>query len=570
MAEQLSVAAVRTRAAAQELTPQRILDRLESGVFFDSKFIGQCKALREELLPGLRQKIASENSQVQLQAGELLLYLGEAEGTDAIVTNLRSPETKIQVNALFTLAHLPLGYWEIEKSLGQEPVPLKRELVFSNIKPFLSDPETQIGNLALQVAINLDLPEADSVIVGLLRHPVRRVSTSVLGWLARRKEDAGAFEVAKGLLVQPGIKLDEQYWVIVALATYCESGQPELVQQAAQMIADFTLSVRNEPGHNAANLIWWAFRGLKAAHYADEYRILEAVYQSSIQDMRRGIALERLGEIEGVAAIDHLRSALKDEMLRIYAARLLAKDAKSVVDPLLRDELVDLIAKEKRPVVLGTLLSAFLTLDGDITVVSSLLENRVDPFDATRIFWLTHQITPNDAIRLLIEAGAISMPLQETLKTIKEKWQKDQQPVHLIESLLIAENRLAYFNCDAGSFPVDYVGLIEENFLKISQDIFSTEFISQQYDENKEESEIQFIYHNQAYSFTARNDSHWYDVVAVLKGLNGALADAGRDERFLTLYSGNESTKIIFAPEAGMRNAAKMLQIPLADLELNV
>lgn len=73
------------------------------------------------------------------------------------------------------------------------------------------------------------------------------------------------------------------------------------------------------------------------------------------------------------------------------------------------------------------------------------------------------------------------------------------------------------------------------------------------------------MYNDKAFKFTARNLGDWHDERAVIAGLNEALQDAGREERFMQLYTGDQTCLVTFAPEPAFRQTAAVLHLPLED-----
>ena len=55
----------------------------------------------------------------------------------------------------------------------------------------------------------------------------------------------------------------------------------------------------------------------------------------------------------------------------------------------------------------------------------------------------------------------------------------------------------------------------------------------------------------------------WTDVQAVLTGLNAALEQAGRPERFANLYSGDQSAYVILGDGAGLASMVETCGLPL-------
>jgi hypothetical protein len=560
-----SVKQARSRAEASAWTTQRIIHALDALDLIDHRFIDHCKSMREELVPALLQAMDESDGIAKLNAGLLLLHLGETDGTVGIIECLRSNDPSLHAKTLFGLSILPLESVHEQSPFWKEPpVPINAEQLFLELKPLLTQPDTQVGNLALQVVTKLNLPEVDKYLRPLLRYPSRKVQTNLLNrWFARRQENHDALEVAEELLFGSEADPNENYWVVAALEKYCRGNKPELAKYAAALLARFVSGTVDYPGNTMTNLISRALSGLKAARYPEEAAILESVLGSSVKDWRRGAALERLAELDGMARADQLIDALSDRTLRSFAANGIAKIAAGSNNHRLIEALCSALKNEDRDGVKRTLTDAVITVGGkNVTVALEQISGQLTPDAAMRVFWLQNNLTPQQAIERLVQAGAIPIPDQDLIHKIDAQWRQNQRPLSVIFSLLFGVNRLVWFDCETSRLHPDYVGLMED-LAEISREVFLMQFISQRVNPATDESEIMFVVGDRAYSFTARDFGDWYDVEFVIKGLNAALIDSGSRERFIALFTGDQTSSITFAPEVMFRQAARELGLPL-------
>ncbi len=172
-----------------------------------------------------------------------------------------------------------------------------------------------------------------------------------------------------------------------------------------------------------------------------------------------------------------------------------------------------------------------------------------------RVLWLAEGITPRKAPEQLVRAGAILTSPEALLLQLEESWHAERDSAAVVFSLLSSFNRFTCFDCET-SIPVNYVSLIED-LMKLGGDVFQVEAVSQNNDQ------VQFVYRDRVYCFTVRDLGDWYDVEAVIPGLNRALADTGRQERFLLLYSGGQFCSLTFASELAFQEVACELHLPL-------
>lgn len=177
----MSLEKARSRAKAQEWTTKRIIRELPTLDLIDRSFIDHCRSISEELVPSLLEAMHDSMGGAKLNASLLLLHLGERRGTIGIVACLQSGVPDLQTSTILQLTFLPLDAVDEPLTVRRgQPVPLERQPVFAEIRRFLTQPDSRLGSLALQLATKLDLPEAETYIEPLLHYPSRKVQADVL------------------------------------------------------------------------------------------------------------------------------------------------------------------------------------------------------------------------------------------------------------------------------------------------------------------------------------------------------------------------------------------------------
>jgi HEAT repeat protein len=561
-----AIRGAREQARAREWDAERILRELGSLDLIDHAFREQCAAIRDQLVPSLMQAIHDKDPNRSLQAGVLLLHLGEPEGTEGIINSLRNPEQRVRQAALVQLSILPLTPAAKEsKHRRQPPVPIQREKIFQAVSGYLDRPDSRMGNLALAIAGKLDIPEANDRVRALWKHASRKVRTDVLLWMARRHEDPVDWKIPEKLLFGGKHNPHDDYWVLAALEIYCESPHREQAQKAAELLARYVRVHGGRPDTWTANFIARAVKAVAKTGYGRERPMLENVLRSAAADWRQGAALKRLAEMEGEAGIRRLETALKDRLLRKDAAQALAKLADGRRDPALLESLMDAAQEESRKEVLSELVSALLAVGGeDALPYLERLSGRLGPHEAMRVHWLSRKITPQSAVQRLTQEGIIPQPAEETVHAANKSWKEERKPELVVIQLLAACNRIVWFDCESGTAPVDYAPLIGD-LLSMAKEAFPSEAVSQRADEANGESDIQFIHGRKIVAIHARNLGDWYDVESVIRGLNRALEEDERAERFMLLYTGDQSCLVTFAPGPAFRRVAADLRLPLED-----
>ncbi|MFN2298103.1 MAG: hypothetical protein ACK2UB_04580 [Anaerolineales bacterium] len=563
---QEAIRSAKEKALAQKWTVERILRELATVDVIDPAFREQCAGIRDRLVPSLMQVIHEEDPERNLKAGMLLLHLGVPEGTEGILRCLRNPEEYVREKALLGLSILPLlpvpkesKYWH------PQPVPADRKAVLSAISGYLDQPDSRMGNLALTIARKLNIPEADDRVRSLWKHRSRKVRTDVFLWMARHHEDPPDWKIPEKLLFGGRHNPHDDYWVLAALEKYCESPHRPQAQKAADLLARYVRDHGARPDNWTANFVSRAVKAVAKTQYPRERQMLERVLRSNAADWRQGAALRRLAELEGEAGIHRLGAALSKRWLRKDAAQGLAKQVGGCRDPELRRSLMDAAWDESRPEVLRELVSALLAMgEKDTLPFLKGLSDRLGPHENMRVHWLANKITPQEAVQRLTRPGIIPLPGDDTLRKIEGKWEEHQSPIEIIVMLLRACRRLVWFDCESGKVPVDYIPLMGD-LLSMAREVFPTEAVSQQADPNGEEPLIRFIHGRNAAAFRVRNLGDWYDVESMIHGLNRALEEDGREERFLLIFTGDQSCLVTFGPETAFRRAAEDLLLHFED-----
>lgn len=554
---------IRTKARVHGWTSTEVINNIESVDTIDFWFIEWCRAIKADLLPGLMQIMLRERGEAQLRASLLLLHLGESVGTDGIIACLLEDDSEFQIRVLSSLSILPLE----DSPMGWEVVvPIKKEALLDALKPLLklpADPrplslESRSQFLAINNALRLDLPQAEQFILPFLQNGSARVRSSIISYLSRHSEDKGALAAAKEMLQEDS----EIYSVVSSLETYCKSQDPYLSQRAASLLIDFVHMNMGRSGNDITNHLWHALDGIVAVQHPQRERVLKEVLAGPVKDWRRGIALRHLAELEGDAGLDRLREALIDPGLRQFAAEGIAAGTKGKNDRQLVDALVATAHQEDRPHVLAKLLDALIALNADMNAIPEEIAKRLEPNEAMRLYWLANNVTPRIAAEKLVGAGVIPSLSEELLLGLDKEWEQQRLPHLIMFSLL--RNQTAWFDTESGLPTPDYLELTTQ-FLAISQDVFKADAFTQTIDDASGDSVIRFVFDGNIFTFTAQNLGDWYDVRAITTGFNQALADSGQPRRFLSLYTGDQSAAIVFAPETDFRQVASILHFTLEE-----
>jgi hypothetical protein len=556
----------RQLAQAHEWTQKRVLVELETLPLYDSELVQTCLVLGADLVTELREVMGNGDGLRSVRAGFLLLYLGYADGSNGVVAGLRADGPQVQLRTLVDLSLLPLEP-ETETTPQRRglAVPLRSQAVWPVLEPYLYEPDTREGRLAIQCAMKLDLPEADQRVLGLLNYPSATVRADALFWTALKNQVVpSTWHTANALLFNEKPGTSNLYRVVSALEWYCGSPHSAEARQASDLLARFVSERQDQTGNEMANVISNALKGLAKSHYPHEVDILRGVIDWGADDWRRGAALQRLIKLAGKAETTRVIAALSEPKLRVYAARGINQVGNEISSIHLRDALIGAYYEETRQEVLGELVHAILAVDPQVLPLLRESLSRLRPFDVMKIVWLSQNITPRMAIARLTKEAGIPNLSSDLIDEAEKEWLETQDSGRVVMMLLYKVQRLCRFDCEAGVVPPDYVELLTK-LVAIGQPVFNARLFSQQVDDETDESHIRFVLENKVHDFTTENIGDWYDVRAVLTGLNKSLAAEQKPERFIMLHTEDQTCAITFAREAEFREVARDLALPLAE-----
>lgn len=580
-----SVEQAQERERAQNtLTPEQVLETIHTTDLLEPELYAKLQQMKPQLMPFLQRAMQERKGFTRLKAGHLLLYLGDSEGTEAFVISLQHPdELYLPRYALIDLMGMKLQDHPQQNIFSHlQPLPLRRNDVFTAVVPYLQDSDEDLRKFAVYVLANLDLPQTEETILPLLHDRNRAVRFAVVQWLAAHNQDRGALSVAEELLSGSG-RLPGEGSVIDSLETYIKSGNPAFSERAVALLVRYvlkTIQQSPEPAKSAiarieqttvANELHHALEAIAKANTPREKQVLSSVVNSSAEAWVRGHALARLVEIDSNAALPTLQAALSDRVLGEYAAETLAKLVRNQPNTVASIDraaaiktLLERLNAEQQSDALAKFLDALLALNGDIKAVAPSVVARLNPFEKMQAVWATKELTPKLLGDHLIQAGIIAPLSPQQWQEIEHSWQKQKRAFSILIELLSTTNKITIFDAET-SIPVDYKKLLA-TLTEISHGRLQVSAVSQfeQQDTASSSEQVQFVYSDRVYRFYPKEMGDWYDVDATLNALNRALKDSGHPERFIALEPDGQFPIVVFAPEAAFQAIAREFAIPLA------
>jgi hypothetical protein len=532
----------RTLAAAQEWTPGRVLAEIGQVDLFDRELVTGLRAHAAALVPGLRTKMARSAGREKLNASLLLLRLGDSEGTRGLVDLLRDPSPDTRRDTLLQLSFaVPDG------------VAVDRDWLLGALAPMAAATTTPEGGMALDVMLRLVSPDDAPELADLLEHPAPAVRLKVCDWLARAGQDRGAVDALGAMLGAPERCEEDDYWLLQTLETYAASRDAAVARRAAEQAVRYVRSTLDRTDNATANHVWRALDAIALAGHPEETDVLRAMLASGHEAWLRGRALVRLATTAADGAVDRLRAALDDEGLRDAAGEAIA--SLEDVDDATVDALRAAAGREGRPAVMSRLIGALAAHGAD---VSDLADATLDPWDRARVHWITHRLGPRDVARRLAAAGLD--PADGALAEIDADWSDPPDPFAVV-TRLIGEARMTGFDCETCIVPADHARLVRD-LARLAEGVFPIESVSQQAGD-ADRYVVRFVARDRAIRFEARALGDWYDVPAVIGALNVALEQAGLQERYVRLHTGDQTCLVAFVRGEGFVEAAAELRVPI-------
>lgn len=527
-----------------------------------STLINYCRRMKGELIPVLFRIMCEEKGRRRLNAGLLLAYLGDLRGTDGIVHSLEDRELE-----RWTLISLTSMKIDVDRGRTlrnyESPIlgTIDRQAVFQVIKKHLEVPEQGNGKLVLQLAAELYVPEADEIIRKLLHHPSYNIRSEVLfRFFAERDIDEGALDVAENMLFELP---SGAYWVRAALEKYCVYGK-NFQNRAAELLARDIKAWINSPS-DITNILLHNLPALKASSYPNEKELLEMLWNSPVKDTRRGYALERLCEYDGLSRKGDLLKSLSDPQLRSFAGKGLELVATNTGDQEVVKALLDAIAQENNIYETNTraiLINALIAVGGDPVLLLESLPPEIPPFQLTKLYWLAKKLSPRKLIAKLVKNQVIEPLHPKQINVIECKWRETQSPPQVLGQIFEYAQQWHWFDAESGMIPSDYEELLYD-LAEISKGQLSLTKIVQKYLPKEEKSEITLEVNNETYHLATTDNLDYYDTESVFNGLNSFLKHLNKEEQYILLYTGDQTATVIFAKAKQFIEIAHEFMIPL-------
>jgi hypothetical protein len=356
------------------------------------------------------------------------------------------------------------------------------------------------------------------------------------------------------------------YWLIRELKDLCCSGDPDVCRRAAAIAAEFIrrncdVARSARDANSMSNYVLACLDGIAAVAPAGEMDLLKEILASKLLWYARGQALVRLAELEGTIGVVRLCAALAEVEYRSAAAEGLQKLARGTADAAVIEALDGALDLPGNTATITAIARAAIAVGGDLRSPLEKAVTGVAPDFAMTIRWLQHGVTPKDLAEHLSAACGGLRPTDAEMQEYEASWEDEPDAFSLLTDMLwTLGERLTGLDCK-DSHPPDYPGLLE-TLGDITGGVFEIENVLQATAEQGQ-WRVSFDHRGEAFTFFVDDNGRYYDLRAVLDGLNEILARLGYRDQFFQLYTGSSAVIITFVHAEEFLRAANALHIPI-------
>jgi hypothetical protein len=501
----------------------------------------------------------------QVVIARLLLELGDVSSADILLNVLEAGDIEAQRQALVALSMRNMG--------GRQPAPpIDEARALRLLRPWLQTMDTHWRQTAAQVLFSLTLPEVREVKLATLADsalPLRMAAATTLA----RDGEAVAWPVLRDVLLAPGDKLQhERYQALGGLKDLVAVLRDPLRDEIAR-VAAHQIEVQFDRDDNAsANEVWHLLAVIEKSAPTWETGFLERVIASRLMPWLRGIALQRLTRLQGLAAVTRLRTSLDDPGLAPAALSALIDLGGQAATADIVDRIRTLIADTKDMRLATTAADALTALGrGDDPVLVTHVD-KLEPWPRFAVTVRAKKVSADAFLALLQDAGVLdgarlTAAGPDMVDGFRTAWQERKEAVALVE-LLVRTKALHWFDTESHRVPPDYVALLAE-LAEIARPRFRIDGTSMRSADEPERGaprhEILLLFDGRPVRILVDDLGDWFDVGSLLGQLNTEIAASGKPERFVTLHTGDQSAQVILGHAAKLLALRRDYHFPIAD-----
>jgi hypothetical protein len=483
--------------------------------------------------------------EVPARAARTLMELGDRSGEDFLLDAVRTARGRRRAAALRMI-----NDWNIERRVSLDDPGRVRMILAC-----LDDPDPEVVRAAETLCVAREIPGTEAKLVAMLKDGRTKELHQLAGDLARVAESPEAVRVLANALRDPGQEIN--YWTGHNLQRLIEHPDPKIAEPVRAALLGRALDRFKKPPYEQ-----WVVRDLALAADRTTIPVLEDIAAKVKDPIGRMYAVQALTRLEPEHALDRALAFARAEKGFSLATSMLERLATKENTDRIVDAFLEIQRRDRPPIDLGEarLLLGRLGPRGRKAVEESM--DRLRPDARAWAVWKLNGLDLNATIDDLRAAGLTTMGRDDILAKMRksrraagEAGELDLTDPSGLGSALAWAGILTQFDTETDEIPCRHHELIME-FAENTGGRFDPECAVQAWHRKDQEDiegpyTVRFLYKGRLYRFGAENRHDWYDVEAVVRALNFALATAGRPERFSGLETGDQTAAYVFAdPEA--------------------
>jgi hypothetical protein len=552
-----------TRRAYEADVDHRFAEALEEVRKGEWVFLEHRDALKQRASKAVKQLAQIMNDKKapatgRVRAAETLNDLGNRDGARFLIDALGSPSAELCAEAVDILDD-----WDSNIDLTQPAVA-------KQIVKLLSSPDAKVVKNATHLCAWKEVPGAEEALQAAIakgRGPLEAIADALVRVATKPK----SIQIALPHLFKTRQKEYESscdyYFERVV-----NHPNPEISLPFRQAMQRYLLTYKNNKDRLGQH---WA--GDLAA-VADEsvIPVLKEIIAKAKDCVSRASALTAWARLEPERAVERALAEIKRDRPWEMLIEILARHAVADDFERIRKVLYPKSGKYKDrelEIADANLLLEKLGARGKDFVVANL--ERFEQHAKQSINWRLKGFEVRAALKELHKANVLRDDPDEILKKAKGQVDEDDDshlppdhPAHLSRAIGDAGLETG-FDTETGFVPCHHEELIRE-FAEHSAGRFTPECpiqIWHQQDENDYDGPftVQFIYRGRLYRFGAENFGDYYDVESVVRALNKALEHNKQPERYIGMYTGDQTASFVFADPKAFLPIAKTYGLPLEE-----
>jgi hypothetical protein len=553
--------------------------------------LGALRSNPETLATALRADLPERMGKARVNAGALLLMLGDTAGREPFLAALAGPDGDARTLAVNYVRYcISPNDIDLRGAIGTS-CPISSDEVFAALERDLHAPWTGLSATALEIVAWNDYPQARAVTRPLLGHPDPAIRQQIAEGYLRAGRDEGAFAAVEHVLraAPPHLSSRDPGWqdfyhiktIWYAIEEAALRGDSALREKAASLSMEFVVRALDAPdcasrfdvNDGLINSIH-ASKAIAMVMPAGGRVLLERLIGSEAVDpYDRGQALLAYTEAVGGEARPMILSALQDPALREDAARALKPLTAGGNDPRDIAALSAALDDEERPNVVATLAKALLAAgpDGQPAIEGAL--ERSEPWAKVELYWRIGGGTDREFADLLTEAGVMDAIDDEDLSEALVNgfdvrsliWAGGERLVTFsVKSSTGLEHFELFQNLlDAARPAIAVQDLKEVIDARVVREPISGMPRVERVTDLGTSCAISFGYLGETFGFEVHPQGRWHDVPGVMQGFDAFMQSIGRDDRCYELDGDGEWGMFVVAPASRFEPVAARLRIPI-------